>query len=74
MSILHFTEKLDQIIPKERTIVISKNDHEMTTMINGVLHMSILCISLVLVVVILQHAALFLHVSFSNSGRDVYNI
>ena len=48
---------------------IEKVDTDLTTMINGMLHIPILCISLVLVVIIVQHALFLWYLSFRFSGR-----
>ena len=50
---------------------IQKVDTDLTTMINGMLYVQILCISLELVVIIVQHAVLLWCVSFCLTGGTV---
>ena len=50
---------------------IQKVDTDLTTMINGILHVPILCISLELVAIIVQYAVLLLCVSFCLTGGAV---
>ena len=47
---------------------IQKVDTDLTTMINGMLYVQILCISLELVVIIVQHAVFLWCVSFFLTG------
>ena len=75
MSILYIKVYVRWIVPNNRKIIDLKLDTDLTTMINGIFYIPILCFSPVLIIIIVQHVVFFLHLSFrfSRGSFTMYN-
>ena len=75
MSILHSKTIWAALSPKNAQSSFKTIDHDTTKKTNGMFHVPMLCLSLVLVVIIVQHAVFLWYISFRISGGhlSMYN-